>query len=211
MDYLRGAFFLFVIRPLLFLTMGAHVWGRDLVPEKGPAIIVANHNSHLDTLTILAMFPMRVLSRVRPVAAADYFMKSPLMAWFALNIIGIIPIKRGGGGRGNPLQACEEALDRGDILILFPEGSRGQPEILSEFKRGVAHLVRNKPGVPVHPLFIYGLGKSLPKGSFIFVPFNCLVVAGEAFQWTGEIGSFMDVLQTRMSGLAHRIQMPPWD
>ena len=211
MAVLRGAFFLFIARPLLTLMLGAQVRHREFLPGKGPAIIVANHNSHLDTLTILTMFPLRDLARVRPVAAADYFLQSGLLSWFALNIIGIIPIRRGGHGGKNPLQACEEALDRGDILILFPEGSRGKPEILSEFKRGVGHLVRSRPQVPVHPLFMHGLGKALPKDSFILVPFNCDIVVGAPFLWGGEMETFMATLQTRMAELAGQVHMAPWE
>ena len=164
--FLRGAFFLLIVRPVLTLVLGAHVRRRDLLPTAGPAIIVANHNSHLDTLTILTMFRLRDLPRLRPVAAADYFLRSRIGAWFALNIIGIIPVVRGGRGGANPLGSCEQALDRGEILILFPEGSRGEPEKLSAFKKGVAHLAKARPWVPVHPLFMHGLGKALPKDSF---------------------------------------------
>ena len=68
------------------------------------------------------------------------------MAWFATNIIGIIPIVRGGHAAGaNPLEPCERALDRGEILIIFPEGSRGEPEKLQQFKKGVAHLAKARP------------------------------------------------------------------
>ena len=106
---------------------------------------------------------------------------------------------------------CEKALDRGDILILFPEGSRGEPEKLSEFKRGVAHLVRARPQTPVHPLFMYGLGKALPKDAVLLVPFNCDVVVGEKIAWNGSIDAFMDLLQARMAALAAQIHMAPWD
>jgi 1-acyl-sn-glycerol-3-phosphate acyltransferase len=208
---LRAAFFLLVVRPLLTLTLGAHVRRRDLLPREGPAIIVANHNSHLDTLTILTMFPLRVLPRLRPVAAADYFLRSRWRSWFALNIIGIIPIARSAKGGANPLASCEQALDRGDILILFPEGSRGTPEVLSDFKKGVGHLVRARPLVPVHPLFMHGLGKALPKDSFLLVPFNCDIVAGEAFGWDGDMARFMETLQSRMSDLAAQVHRAPWE
>jgi 1-acyl-sn-glycerol-3-phosphate acyltransferase len=209
--FLRGAFFLLIVRPVLTLVLGAHVRRRDLLPANGPAIIVANHNSHLDTLTILTMFRLRDLPRLRPVAAADYFLRSRIGAWFALSIIGIIPVVRGGRGGANPLGPCEQALDRGEILILFPEGSRGEPEVLADFKRGVAHLARARPDVPVHPLFLYGLGKALPKDSFLLVPFNCDIVAGEAFHWTGEVDGFMALLQARMTALAAQIHRSPWE
>ena len=212
MAILRGAFFLLIVRPVLTIMLGANVRQRELLPTKGPAIIVANHNSHLDTLTIMTMFPLRDLPRLRPVAAMDYFMRTPLMAWFAANIIGIIPIARGGRDRNtNPLEPCERALDRGDILILFPEGSRGEPETLQQFKKGVAYLAKARPQTPVYPLFMHGLGKALPKDSVLIVPFNCDVVAGEPFFWNGNVDAFMDCLQTRMAELAAKIHRAPWE
>jgi 1-acyl-sn-glycerol-3-phosphate acyltransferase len=210
--YLRAAFFLLIARPVLTIMLGTNVRGRENLPVKGPAIIVANHNSHLDTLTIMTMFPLRDLPKLRPVAAMDYFMRTNVMAWFATNIIGIIPIVRGGhDAHANPLAPCEDALDRGEILIIFPEGSRGEPEHLSQFKKGVAHLAKARPDVPVHPLFMHGLGKALPKDSFLIVPFNCDVVAGEPFRWNGAIETFMETLQTRMAALAAQIHMSAWE
>jgi 1-acyl-sn-glycerol-3-phosphate acyltransferase len=212
MTILRTAFFALFVRPVLMIALGTNVRGRERLPVKGPAIIVANHNSHLDTLTIMAMCPLRQLPLLRPVAAMDYFMKTKAMAWFATNIIGIIPIARGGHAKGeNPLEPCIAALDRGEILILFPEGSRGEPEKLQQFKKGVAHLVKERPETPVHPLFIHGLGKALPKDSFLLVPFNCDVVAGEALFWNGSVDGFMESLQTRMTELAATLHIAPWD
>ncbi len=209
---LRAAFFLLIVRPVLTIMLGANVRGREYLPKTGPAIIAANHNSHLDTLTIMAMYPLRYLPRLRPVAAMDYFMRTKLKAWFATNIIGIIPIARGGRDKDvSPLAGCKQALDRGDILILFPEGSRGEPEQLAQFKRGVAHLVRARPQTPVHPLYMYGLGKALPKDAMLLVPFNCDIVAGEKIFWNGSIDAFMELLQSRMAALASQIHMSPWD
>jgi 1-acyl-sn-glycerol-3-phosphate acyltransferase len=209
---LRAAFFLVIVRPILTLVLGTSVRGREHLPKTGPAIIVANHNSHLDTLTIMAMFHIRDLPRLRPVAAMDYFMRTSAMAWFATNIIGIIPIVRSGRALGaNPLEPCERALDEGKILILFPEGSRGEPETLSQFKKGVAHLVKARPRTPVHPLFMHGLGKALPRGSVLLVPFNCDVAAGEPFFWTGSVEAFMGTLQSRMAELAAQIHVSAWE
>jgi 1-acyl-sn-glycerol-3-phosphate acyltransferase len=212
MSALRTAFFALFVRPVLTIALGTNVRGRERLPAKGPAIIVANHNSHLDTLTIMAMCPLRQLPLLRPVAAMDYFMRTRARAWFATNIIGIIPISRGGHEKGeNPLQPCIEALDRGEILILFPEGSRGEPEKLSQFKKGVAHLVKERPETPVYPLFIHGLGKALPKDSFLLVPFNCDVVVGERLLWNGSVDGFMESLQNRMADLAATLHIAPWD
>jgi 1-acyl-sn-glycerol-3-phosphate acyltransferase len=210
--FLQKAFFALIVRPVLLIVSGAHVRGKSLIPMDGPAIIVANHNSHLDTLTIMAMYPLRMLPKLRPVAAMDYFMRTSAMAWFATKIIGIIPIARGGPAKGrNPLESCIDALDRGEILILFPEGSRGEPEKLSQFRKGVAHLVKDRPETPVHPFFIYGLGKALPKDAFLPVPFNCDIVVGESLTWNGGVDAFMDALQERMKGLASTMHVAPWE
>ena len=210
--FLRCVFFVLIVRPVLTVILGAQVRGRELLPAQGPAIIVANHNSHLDTLTILAMFPIRMLPRLRPVAAMDYFLKSRAMAWFATHIIGIIPLARTTRDHhAHPLEGCTRALDNGDILILFPEGSRGKPEVLAEFKRGVAHLSRARPDVPIHPMFMHGLGKALPKDSVILVPFNCDIVVGEPFKWNGSIDAFMDALQSQIAACAAQLKLPVWD
>ena len=103
------------------------------------------------------------------------------------------------------------ALDAGDILILFPEGSRGKPEQLAQFKRGVAHLARARSEVPVYPMFMHGLGKALPKDSIVLVPFNCDIVLGEAMLWNGSVDAFMAALQERIAALAAQIRMPVWD
>src|SRR5687767_8200289 len=108
-------FFGLIVRPLVLFVMGLVVSHRERLPRRGPCIIAANHNSHLDTMVLMSLFPLRDLPRLRPVAAADYFLKSGWMAWFSLNVSGIIPIVRGGVADRDKLFApCHEALDRGD-------------------------------------------------------------------------------------------------
>ena len=208
---LRRIFFSF-IRLLLILLLGMTVRRRHLLPEKGPAIVVANHNSHLDTLMLISLFRLKRLPNIRPIAAADYFMKNKAMAWFAIRIIGIIPLERGAASRSyDPLQPCCDALDHGDVIILFPEGSRGEPEKLSQFKKGIAHLAERYPNVPVTPVFIHGLGKALPKDDFVLVPFFCDIFVGEPLLFKAGKLEFMETLGTSFRALADEGHFKPWD
>ena len=161
---LKILFVLLIVKPLVFIGLGLNIIQRQNLPEHGPIIIAANHNSHLDTLVLLALFPIHMVHRVRPVAAADYFLANPLIAWLSLNVIGIIPIRRAPSAsqRNEVFSACHQALNNGEILIIFPEGSRGNPEIMSGLKKGIYHLVKQHPNAAVLPVVIRGLGRSLP-------------------------------------------------
>lgn len=209
---LRYLFFLCIVRPVILIVLGLNVRRRELLPKYGPAIVVANHNSHLDALTLMTLFGIRRLAIVRPVAAVDYFLRNKWRAWFSTQIIGIIPLNRSvSGERSDPLAGISDALVAGTILILFPEGSRGQPEQLETFKTGIAHIAKRHPDVPIVPVFMHGLGKSLPRGEGILVPFFCDVFVGGPIPWTGNRDEFMRLLGDRMTALAREGKFPAWN
>ncbi len=185
---------------LLRLPPRRRVW----LSLPGPAMVIANHNSHLDLPVILSLFRFRDRLRMRPVAAADYFCRSRLSRWIVLRVLGAIPIQRGSWRRcdGHPLANCFAALERGDILVLFPEGTRGEPERLACFKTGIAHLSKRYPEVPVVPLFIRGTGRSLPKGAIIPLPVCGEVQVGKPLTWTGDRRSLMAAIETEVARLA---------
>ncbi|WP_037546823.1 lysophospholipid acyltransferase family protein [Stappia stellulata] len=204
--------FFILVRIVVTFVLGLNVRRRELLPTSGPAILVANHNSHLDTMVMMSLLPLKQLSTLRPVAAADYFLKTRAMAWFSLNILRIIPIERNRGARrADPLAACHEALRNGEILILFPEGSRGAPEEMTALKKGIAHLAEKNPSVPVIPVFTHGLGKSLPKGSFLLVPFFCDIFVGKPISWPGARDTFMATLTARFAALSTEKDFAPWE
>ncbi|HLO22170.1 MAG TPA: lysophospholipid acyltransferase family protein, partial [Methyloceanibacter sp.] len=147
---LRFLFFAVVVRAVILIALGLTVRHRERLPKDGPAVLAGNHNSNLDALAIMSLMPLRLLPKLRPVAAMDYFFTSSIRGWFSTNIIGIIPVKRGSGKEGgNPLLLAEQALERGEILVLFPEGTRGEPETFKQFKKGIGHLAHAMPKVPV--------------------------------------------------------------
>jgi len=197
-----------VVRPLAQLLFGLDAIGREKLPTQGPAIIAANHNSHVDTIVLLCLFPARLLEKLRPVAAADHFDKGGFSSWFSRNIIGIIPIKRSGAAKGEDvLIGCKEALTRGEILVVFPEGSRGEPEEMTRFKTGVARLVEFCPQAAVTPVYLQGAGRSLPKDAKLLVPFNTTAVIGDPLTWNGSHHGFVDELRARIEAL--KDQAPP--
>jgi 1-acyl-sn-glycerol-3-phosphate acyltransferase len=209
---LRFIFFGVVIRFVVLVMLGLNVRHRERLPADGPAILAANHNSHLDTMVLMSLLPQRLLARIHPVAAADYFLRNRLLAWFATKVIGIVPIKRQRTRSDEDLLApVSEALSRGDILIFFPEGSRGEPERLTEFKNGLARLAERHPEVAVTPLFMHGLGKALPKGEAILVPFFVDIFVGEPLRWQGERATYMDAFRDSIVALAAEGHFPPWD
>lgn len=177
---LKILFFGLIIKPIVFVVLGLNIRNREKLPKHGPAVIAANHNSHLDTMVLMSLYPLSVIHKVRPVAAADYFLTHRLLAWFSLKVIGIIPLYRGRVvNREQLFTGCIEAMDKGDILILFPEGSRGEPEKLAEPKKGIYHLLKDREDIPITPVVMHGLGRSLPRGEALLVPFNCDVIVGE--------------------------------
>lgn len=208
---LRLVFFAVIVRAVVLLVIGLNVRHRERLPVTGPAVIAGNHNSHLDTMVMMSLMPLRSLSKVRPVAAADYFLRNGFLAWFSLRIIGIVPIARQRSYGADPLGECREALARGEILIFFPEGSRGEPERLARFRGGIAKLAVACPEVPVVPVYTHGLGKALPKGEALLVPFFADVFVGEPLRGGDVEGEFLTALRDRMEALRGEGVFAPWE
>lgn len=202
MRWLRRTVIVLIARPIARIFTGADIVGREKLPLKGPAILVANHSSHVDTVLLLTIYPSKALDRVRPAAAADYFLKGRLMSWFSRNILAIVPVARDKAGSGEDVLApARDALAAGDIVLIFPEGTRGDGEALTRLKSGVARLAQAFPDAPVTPIWLQGAGRVLPKGAHVPVPLNCTVVVGDAVRWGGDRVAFMDELRHALESL----------
>ncbi len=204
LNYLLKLFFFgIIVKPLVLVVIGLNIRRFAHLPVVGPAVIAANHNSHLDTLVLMSLYPLKDIHRVRPVAAADYFLKNGFLAWFALDIIGIIPLKRSGYSRPDTLfSACHKALDKGHILLIFPEGSRGEPEKMGQVKKGIYYLVKERDATPIYPVVLHGLGRSLPKGEGLLVPYNCDVIIGNPICEVTSADGLRDALVKEYAELA---------
>jgi 1-acyl-sn-glycerol-3-phosphate acyltransferase len=210
MSWLRSALITLILRPIALLITGVDIVGRERLPLAGPAIVACNHNSHMDTLLLLALFPSRALSRLRPAAAADYFLANPALAWFARRIVGIVPVERAMAGQGvDVLAPAKAALAAGDILLIFPEGTRGADghAVMAPLKSGVARLAEAFPDAAVTPVWIQGAGRVLPKGKAVPVPLTCCVLVGEPIRWAGDREALMAELRAALEAL--QAQAPP--
>ena len=83
-----------------------------------------------------------------------------------------------GMAKTNALDDMDELLKQGDSIIIFPEGSRGEAEVLQDFKHGAAILLKKNPMIPFIPIFMKGMGKALPKGDPFLIPTECQVKIG---------------------------------
>lgn len=212
--FLRFLFVTGLAYPVTLFWLGLTVFQRERLPKKGPAILVANHNSHLDILVLLALFPFAQALAVRPAAAADYFLRNRFLAWFALRMVGIVPVEREKVSRAtDPLAGCHQVLAEGKILVLFPEGTRGEPEQLSAVKSGVWHLARHHPGVPVIPVYLHGLGRSMGRGRLVPVPFFVDVLVDAPLPWDENRTRYKESLQNRFSIMKTRLanQSATWE
>ncbi|MEO6996008.1 MAG: lysophospholipid acyltransferase family protein [Lacunisphaera sp.] len=151
------------------------VCGVKLLPVEAlpttPAIYFANHSSHLDFTTIWAALPKKIRTRVRPVAGRDYWEKTPRRLRIAKNFFNAVLIERKRVTVAtNPLEPMLAALDAGDSLIVFPEGTRSPDGKVQDFKSGLHHLAKARPDVVLVPIYLQDLNRILPKGDFLPVP-----------------------------------------
>ncbi len=192
-DLAQMLLFTLLIRPFVGLWMGLRVRGREHLPPTDPFILIANHSSHLDTLALLSLFPLRRLRHIHPVAAADYFERNQVIALLTKTACNILPIARHNiQAENDPIPRMVEALQAQQSLILFPEGTRGSGAEVGPFRSGIARVLEHVPQVPVVPAYLVNMGRSLPKGEYIPVPFFCEVRLGAPRYLRG---SRQDVMQ----------------
>ncbi len=137
-----------VFQPFFHLYFRMSRIGREHVLQDGPMIIAANHRSFLDPFVIGTI----VRRPVYFVAKQELFAKR-LNAWF-LNSLGAFPIDRGNAD-GDAMATAREILERGDVVVIFPEGTRVRPGALGTPKRGVGRLAL-ETGAPVLPVAVLG-------------------------------------------------------
>lgn len=198
-----GFIYLFVMRLFLKVIVGVKLINKTSLKKKKQFILVSNHNSHLDTMALLSSIPWGQLPNTHPVAAGDYFGNSPVKAFFTRLFTNAILITRSKEeSRVNPIEQMSTELDHGKSLILFPEGSRGEPEKMQELKKGIGILLQKHPEIPFIPVYMNGMGKVLPKGERLLVPFDAYVVFGEpTYRKSDDIEEIVNEVETQILNL----------
>lgn len=168
------------IRTFARLITAVQAEWRGVEPHGGQRIYFANHNSNGDFILIWSVLPDQQRRRTRPVAAADYWGGGGLKGFVGRDVFNAVLIQRDRQSRDtDPIAQMAEALDQGQSLILFPEGTRNlTDQILLPFKTGLFHLATQRPDIDMVPVWIENLNRVMPKGEIIPVPIMCKTIFG---------------------------------
>jgi 1-acyl-sn-glycerol-3-phosphate acyltransferase len=156
-----------------------HVEGRDNLPTRGSYVLVCNHTSHLDTLGLLSVVPLRRLHHCFPAAAADYFFSSLPRSAVSAVLINALPFDRQAHG-AESLALCSDLLQHdGNVLILFPEGTRTTTGTMGRFRSGVGRLAAGR-NIDILPCYLEGGLRAWPKGRWLPRPLKLRLRIGQA-------------------------------
>ncbi len=163
---------------LVRVLTGAQARWQGCPPKAEQRIYFANHQSHADLVMVWAALPQELRTITRPIAAKDYWTQTPFKQWLTTAVFNAVYVERERKGDEDPLQPLVDALESGDSIILFPEGTRGftgEPQV---FKAGLYNLAKRFPDVVLVPAWINNIQRMLPKGEVIPVPVLCSVTFG---------------------------------
>lgn len=160
------------------LLTGAQARWYGSPPKAEQRIYFANHQSHADLVMIWAALPEELRSITRPTAARDYWTKSDFKRWITTAVFNAVYVDRERQGDEDPLQPLIDALQSGDSLIIFPEGTRGHAAEPQAFKAGLYNLALRFPDVVLVPAWIANVQRVMPKGEVVPVPVLCSVTFG---------------------------------
>jgi 1-acyl-sn-glycerol-3-phosphate acyltransferase len=171
---LMGLLLAFIAR----LITGTQGHWKGCPPKAEQRIYFANHQSHLDWVLIWAALPRELRVRTRPIAARDYWTSSPFKQWLTTAVFNAVYVSRTRVDDQDPLEPLVQALEQGDSLVIFPEGTRSNKDEPQPFKSGIFHLAKLFPAVQLIPAWIDNVQRVMPKGEVVPVPILCTVTFG---------------------------------
>jgi len=180
--------------------------GREHLPPAPPFVLVSNHSSHLDALSLASCLPWRLRQRAFPIAAGDHFFETPISAFFSALMFNALPMWRHRCGRHALDELRERLVGEPAIYILFPEGTRSRDGEVARFKSGIGMLVAGSK-IPVVPCYLQGAHEALPPHRSLPRPRKLVLRIGppEAFEETENKSSgwkeISNRLETAVKGL----------
>jgi 1-acyl-sn-glycerol-3-phosphate acyltransferase len=172
-----------IITSMARTVTGARSLWLGCAPEPVQRIYFANHSSHGDFVLLWASLPPALRKLTRPVAGSDYWNESVVRRYIISRVFnGVLIDRERKDPMDNPLQPMLTALDNGDSLIIFPEGTRNLEDGLLPFKSGLYHLVKSYPTAQVIPVWIANLNRVMPKGRVLPLPLLCTTRFGAALK-----------------------------
>ncbi|CAN7520040.1 lysophospholipid acyltransferase family protein [Rhizobium sp. LjRoot30] len=149
-------------------------------PSERQRIYFANHASHGDFILLSSCLRPEDRARTRAVAGADYWRRGRLRRFLSEYLLRTVLVERNWVERSqDPMAVMLGALEQGESLILFPEGTRNMTEEpILRFRSGLYNLATARPDVELVPCWIENMSRVLPKGAFLPVPLLCRVIFG---------------------------------
>lgn len=176
LDRFVGLFLIWLGRVLT----GAYANWVGCKPQPTQRLYYANHTSHLDFLLLWGLLPAALRYRTRPVAGSDYWNASPVRRYLIHRVFrGVLVERERRNPDDDPLAPLQAALEAGDSLIFFPEGTRSTGEEMLPFKSGLYHLAQANPALELVPVYMENLNRVMPKGELLPVPLVCVLNFGE--------------------------------
>ncbi|HHH89645.1 MAG TPA: 1-acyl-sn-glycerol-3-phosphate acyltransferase [Aliiroseovarius sp.] len=195
------------------LLTAARVNWVGIEPTQRQRVYFANHTSNADFVLIWTVLPAALRARTRPVAAADYWLRSKIRAFAGRDVFRAVLIDRNPETRtADPVELMVGALDAGASLILFPEGKRNMgPDRLLPFKTGLYHLARARPEVDLVPTWLENLNHVMPKGEVVPIPLICSVSFGAPLHLAPGEGkaAFLARAHAALLALADEVERKP--
>ena len=172
-----------LLGPILKLVGRPRVEGLENLPARGPAILASNHLAVVDSFYL----PMAVPRRIYFLAKSEYFtgtgLKGAFQRWF-FTAVGQIPIDRtGADAAAGALIAARRKLEEGELMGMYPEGTRSPDGRLFKGKTGLARIAM-ETGVPVIPVAMINTEKLNPPGTTIPRPARITVKIGEPLDFS---------------------------
>lgn len=168
----------FATRTYLEIYHRFTVLGDERLPPSAPFVLIANHSSHLDAITLAAALPWRLRQCAFPIAAGDVFFQTAASSFFSALALNALPMwrKRCGTHALDELRA--RLIGEPAIYILFPEGTRTRDGKMGTFKPGLGRIVAGT-SVPVVPCHLDGAFRALPPGARMPAPVRLTLRIGE--------------------------------